>query len=186
MSNIPPILPHNRNLRPCPDCGSIVSKKAKRCIHCGRKLPKSVGCIGWFFVIFVIFPIIFAVGLSIESVRNQKPEQSVTPKRKPLTATEIKRAIRGQIEISNSSMEKSDVTFEIIVTITNGSDYRIKDFEIECLHYAPSGTQIDSNTRTIYQSIEPHNAASFRQSMGFIHSQASKSTISIKDFQIAE
>lgn len=34
--------------------------------------------------------------------------------------------------------------------IKNNSAYSFKDFEIKCTDYAPSGTLIDSNDRTIY------------------------------------
>ncbi|MDQ3816511.1 MAG: zinc ribbon domain-containing protein, partial [Acidobacteriota bacterium] len=35
--------------------------------------------------------------------------------------------------------------------IENSSNYIIKDLEVTCTHFANSGTQIDSNTRTIYE-----------------------------------
>jgi hypothetical protein len=38
-------------------------------------------------------------------------------------------------------------------TITNGSDRAVKDVTITCTHYAPSGTKIDSNTRTLYEVV---------------------------------
>ena len=68
--------------------------------------------------------------------------------------------------------------------VHNNSDYTIKDFEIECVHYAKSGTRIDSNTRTIFDVVKPHSKKGFPGfNMGFIHSQASSSSCSITDLK---
>src|SRR5579863_8995592 len=42
-------------------------------------------------------------------------------------------------------------------TLKNPTEYRFKDFEIKCTHSAPSGTVIDSNSRTIYETVEPRS-----------------------------
>ena len=59
-------------------------------------------------------------------------------------------------------------------TLKNPTEYRFKDFEIKCTHSAPSGTVIDSNTRTIYENSraeidEGHqrNEYGFHQQSGF-------------------
>src|SRR5437764_358360 len=60
-------------------------------------------------------------------------------------------------------------------TITNPTSYKVKDLEIECVHSAPSGTVIDSNTRTIYEVVEPRSKKVIKNfNMGFIHSQAAR------------
>jgi hypothetical protein len=67
-------------------------------------------------------------------------------------------------------------------TLKNPTQYRFKDFEIKCTHSAPSGTVIDSNTRTIYEIVEPRSTKVVKDmNMGFIHSQASKSNCAIID-----
>jgi hypothetical protein len=67
-------------------------------------------------------------------------------------------------------------------TINNPTAYSFKDFEIECVHSAPSGTRIDSNTRTIYQIVKAHSKKRVReQNMGFINTQAARSSCEIKD-----
>jgi len=38
-------------------------------------------------------------------------------------------------------------------TITNLSNYTVKDLDVTCTHYANSGTEIDSNSRTIYETV---------------------------------
>lgn len=70
---------------------------------------------------------------------------------------------------------KASFTFE------NTSDFDVKDLVVECSHSAASGTQIDSNTLTIYQAIPARSKKSVNDfNMGFIHSQAAKSGCAVK------
>ena len=72
-------------------------------------------------------------------------------------------------------------------TIKNPTQYRFKDFEIKCTHSAPSGTVIDSNTRTIYQTVEPTSTKVVKDmSMGFINSQAARSGCQITDLVVIQ
>ena len=66
--------------------------------------------------------------------------------------------------------------------IKNNSDYDVKDIEVECNHYAKSGTKIDSNNRTIYEIIKSKSSKKYpNYNMGFIHEQAYTSTCFIKN-----
>lgn len=68
----------------------------------------------------------------------------------------------------------------------NGTD-DLKDIEIECTHFAPSGTKIDSNTKTIYEVIKAGETKDFTGfNMGFIHSQAEKSVPSITKASVSK
>jgi len=68
-------------------------------------------------------------------------------------------------------------------TIRNPTKYSIKEIEITCRHSAPSGTEIDSNRRTIYESIKANSSRTFKNfNMGFIHDQATRSRCEITDF----
>jgi len=49
-------------------------------------------------------------------------------------------------------------------TVRNPTKYRIKDLEITCIHYAPSGTEIDRNVRTIYEAVAPGGTRRFNKS----------------------
>jgi hypothetical protein len=72
-------------------------------------------------------------------------------------------------------------------TIKNPTRYRFKDFEIKCTHSAPSGTVIDSNTRTIYQTVQPTSTKVVKEmSMGFINSQATRSGCQITDLVVIQ
>lgn len=70
-------------------------------------------------------------------------------------------------------------------TIKNPTLYRFKDFEIKCTHSAPSGTVIDSNTKTIYKVVAPRSTLVLREeNMGFIHSQVASSGCQITDLVV--
>lgn len=70
-------------------------------------------------------------------------------------------------------------------TVTNPTEHRFKDFEIKCTHSAPSGTEIDSNTQTIYKIVEPNSTKVITgMNMGFIHSQATSSRCQITDLSV--
>ena len=72
-------------------------------------------------------------------------------------------------------------------TINNPTNYRVKDLELECTHSAPSGTVIDSNTRTIYEVVDPKSKKVIKNfNMGFIHSQASSSSCRITDLTVVQ
>jgi hypothetical protein len=68
-------------------------------------------------------------------------------------------------------------------TIKNANDFGVKDIVLNCQHYAPSGTLIDSNVRTIYQAIKPKSSITIKDfNMGFVHTQAAKSSCSVTNF----
>jgi hypothetical protein len=74
---------------------------------------------------------------------------------------------------------------KVNLTIANDSDVGVKDLKVFCKHAGPSGTLIDSNTRTIYEIVKPHTQRRFMGfDMGFIHSQASTSECEIKDLAL--
>jgi hypothetical protein len=67
-------------------------------------------------------------------------------------------------------------------TVHNPTQLRFKDFEVTCTHRAPSGTKIDSNTRTIYEVVEPNSTKQVNEmNMGFIDSQVASSHCEITD-----
>ena len=69
--------------------------------------------------------------------------------------------------------------------VTNNSNYAVKDIEINCEHFAKSGTNIDSNKRTIYDVVPAHSTKKFPHfNMGFIQSQAASSKCSITDLSV--
>jgi len=85
--------------------------------------------------------------------------------------------LMGQVELKFSWYKEAfDTVMIASFTITNPTEYGFKDFEVTCTHSAPSGTTIDSNTRTIYQAVLPRSTKRVRDfDMGFINSQATSS-----------
>ncbi len=70
-------------------------------------------------------------------------------------------------------------------TITNQSKYTVKDLDVTCTHYANSGTKIDSNSRTIYETVPANGKKTIRDfNMGFIHSQAVRSSCEVTDLVV--
>lgn len=78
-----------------------------------------------------------------------------------------------------------DNMMEANFTIDNQSDYSIADIVISCEHFGKSGTNIDSNTKTIYDVIPAKKKKRFEKfNMGFIHSQVESSACRIKDLSV--
>lgn len=70
-------------------------------------------------------------------------------------------------------------------TFNNKNAFDIKDVEVRCEHSAESGTMIDANDRTIYQLFRGYSARTVTGfNMGFIHSQARRTSCNIVNFAI--
>lgn len=68
---------------------------------------------------------------------------------------------------------------------TNPTPRPAKDITVTCTHYAPSGTEIDSNTRTIYETIPAKGKKTVKNfNMGFINSQATSTTCKIDNVEM--
>jgi len=77
-----------------------------------------------------------------------------------------------------------DVIMAANFTIQNANTFPVKDVEVTCKHFANSGTEIDSNTRTIYERVGAGGSYSVRNfNMGFIHSQVKRTECSVTDFE---
>lgn len=64
--------------------------------------------------------------------------------------------------------------------ISNKNSFPVKDLRVKCTLSAPSGTIIDSNTRTIYQSIRANGQITLRDfNMGFVHSQSASASCDV-------
>lgn len=64
--------------------------------------------------------------------------------------------------------------------IRNDASFAVKDFTLRCVHQGNSGTDIDGNTRTLYEIVPANGAKTFRAiNMGFISSQAATTNCSI-------
>jgi hypothetical protein len=165
-------------LTKCRECGEQISTKAAACPKCGAAPKKKTSLFTWLVVAFIGF----AVLGSITGKNNSGGSSAVSapaaadPEHVALAATKL-----------DFTWEKVgfDSVMEGNFTVTNGSQYTIKDITIECTHFAKSGTRIDSNERTIYDTVPAGKTKTFNKfNMGFIHSQANSTSCRITKVKV--
>ena len=163
-------------LRPCKECGKEISSDAKTCPHCGKTVATSgFGCGTVILILIVIAVVSSALHHTDSGVSNYQP--AVDPKTVALS----------QVSLDYKwSKEGFGNVMEATFIVKNNSVYNVKDLEITCRHFAKSGTEIDSNTRTIFDVVKAHSTKKFPNfNMGFIHSQAEQSACKITELSIA-
>lgn len=138
---------------------------------------KSSGCA----MAFLLLILLVFLGVILGIQKTPAPgdgagADTATPK--PLTADECARMVK----VTQWSWTKSEFgIMEADFTISNGAPVDVKDITIRCEHSGPSGTVMDSNTRTIYEVIRAGEVRRFENfKMGFINSQATRSSAMIK------
>jgi hypothetical protein len=167
-------------LRPCKECGKQISSDATACPHCGKKVKSGMGAGGGCLTVILVLIILGAIGSLMKHSSGGEGDggnSTVDPKTVALS----------QVKLDYDWYKTADDTvMEANFTVKNESNYNIKDFEIRCTHFAKSGTEIDHNTRTIYDVVKAHSVKKFPNfNMGFIHSQAVRSSCGITDVSIA-
>jgi hypothetical protein len=99
-----------------------------------------------------------------------------------MNALDTKRILLNDVALDFRLHKEGLGTIIADFTVRNPTRHRFKDFEITCTHSAASGTVIDSNTNTIYQTVEPESQKIVDHvSIGLIPSQAQKSDCKITD-----
>jgi len=203
-------------LKTCRECGGEVASGAKTCPHCGKRrtMPAAMGCaviLGAALIIFFI-PMIYQRHRARPLPAQSESEMMLNELRRQDGQIEGKRdaAQRGypaaDYQFSNQYYSpREDVASSVRILdwswskggfgnimkadfqMRNDSRYDIKDIVVKCTHFGKSGTEIDSNTRTIYDVIEAGETKVFQDfSMGFIHSQTDTSRPSIESCEIRE
>lgn len=67
------------------------------------------------------------------------------------------------------------------LTVKNDAPFAIKDFKLHCVHQGNSGTDMDRNTRVLFEVVPASSKKTFRDiNMGFISSQAKTSNCEIR------
>lgn len=156
----------------CKYCGKDVPTSIKLCPYCSKKLKK-ISFIQWIgiFILAIIF-------IGLINAPEKSKEQSIIPSIKEKTISNTQLDYVWTKEGFGTFMEANFV-------IHNNNDYDIKDIEIECDHYAKSGTKIDKNNRTIYEIISAKSSKTYPKfNMGFIHEQADSSTCFVKNLSL--
>jgi hypothetical protein len=161
----------------CKDCKREFSTDAKRCPHCGAKQPSS----SLKFVVMTLL-VVGIIGL-LSGNGTERSGSYSSGSNKDAT---LKTRVIGSIGIKFTwGKEGFGNIMYATFTIHNMSGYNVKDIEITCVHTAPSGTVIDSNTRTIYEMFDDKSIRTIRNfDMGFIHSQVATSECKITDLSI--
>lgn len=165
----------------CNGCKKDISKSAEKCPHCGKR-QLGASKLGWIGIAIVSLIIVSALssifsgqsdrGTGIDQKYGNTASQTPTEKAKSDVKLEYHWAKTG----FGSVMEAD---FRIV----NDSSIGIRDIEIQCDHYANSGTKVDSNNRTIYEIVGAKTSRTFKKfSMGFIHEQAATTNCFIKKF----
>lgn len=158
----------------CAGCGAGISKRAQVCPQCGEPAKKKTSRGTWLALLLII--VVGGYMMEQGGTATVGSQRQTTPREQALQMVKLdyqwSKAGFGSV---------MDADF----TVTNPSPYAIKDITIECVHFAKSGTRIDSNKRTIYDVVPAGQARTFEQfSMGFIHSQADSSACKVVSLKV--
>lgn len=148
----------------CRECSKEISNEAEKCPHCGaaRKQSHGIGTI----TLFAFIALVGIVGYDMMSATSPK-----TP-RGYLSMTTDQVLASTKLKSMRWWRDGFDTILMADFTIENNSKHGLRDFEVQCSGYAPSGTRIDGNKQVIYETIEPGKSKSFKKiNMGFLHGQ---------------
>lgn len=67
----------------CKECGNQVAKSAKSCPQCGAQQKRSVGLVGWLFVLIFVLPVAWTIGSGMSGSRTASTVSSTAPKASP-------------------------------------------------------------------------------------------------------
>ncbi len=125
-----------------------------------------------------ILVLIIVIGIIWNNKTSSSPSDAKTSE-----AADAKQLLLKQVKLEYTWSKGEFGTFMTAnFTIKNPTGIAFKDVEITCKHRAPSGTEIDSNTRTIYEVVGANSTKKIRSfDMGLIHSQATTSSCGITD-----
>lgn len=178
--------PYTNGLMACRSCRAPISKKAVSCPHCGALAKKKTSALTWIVAVIAgLWLIGFIANLSNSpgtgspsvAGTSAAPAPRLSPLEQAKASTEL--VDFGWKTTAGGSLMQADFT------IRNSGTVAVKDIEIHCTHFGPSGTRIDSNTRTIYEIVGSGKTRTFKNfDMGFIHSQAAKTSCVIKSLSI--
>lgn len=174
--------PYINGLVPCRSCKAAISKKAVSCPSCGAVAKKKTSVFTWIVAIIAVF---WLIGF-ISNISSPPPSVGSSPASSTSTRS-VLQAATAATSLTEYTWSKSagGSLMKADFTIRNGGSVDIKDIEIVCEHQGPSGTRIDSNTRTIYEIVPAGKTRTFKSfDMGFIHSQAVSSSCRIKKISI--
>ena len=163
----------------CPKCGRSVLKSQKNCPDCKTRINK-LEPKHWIIAAIFSF-LVYSLVVSVDE--TEEKQTTTTPKK-----TDIKEEVREKLKL-DYSWQKGEFASIMTAdfTVTNNSLYDVKDIEIKCEHFSKSGTNIDSNSRSIYEDFPAGKSRSFPEfNMGFMLDQAYKTGCIVKNFKVIE
>jgi len=116
-----------------------------------------------------------------DQTKEATAKAAYAPSQRPPT----KREMVEQFRIRSLSWEKSGFGTVMIAnfTIHNDNTIPVKDVKVQCSSWGPSGSIIDSNAQTIYESIRGRSYLDVTKlNMGFIRSEAVDTKCKVVDF----
>ena len=176
----------------CKECGSQVSSKAGACPNCGVKIKGQTGCGSVLLSLFLVCVLLWMFSAVLfpkkDPTSSNDEDTSTRDVHYQQSPSNLKEEIKSQIALDFAwSKGGFGNIMEADVKIINSSGHAIKDVEIRSLQFGKSGTQIDRNTRTIYEIIEAGETKEFKKfNMGFIHSQSEGAKATITDFVVID
>lgn len=181
----------------CEKCGSPMSYLKMQAAEATPRLILKV-----FFVICCICGALLIFAAAMVSDKNHaeeavataaaSPAAESTPATKPAAEQKWHPAWTHYMAMQSTSITKfhgykdeSGLVLYENLTIKNDGPAAVKDIAIKCDDFAPSGTAIDSNERTIYEIVPAHKTRTFyRFNMGFINPQSSASSCVIENLTV--
>jgi hypothetical protein len=134
-----------------------------------------VGFIGLFALVAIFGPKMTPEQRAAYSAKRDAQMQTDL-KARAETKAKAKSKPAGKVEtVGNLQWRKVafGTVMEADLRIRNTTDFDVKDLVIGCTEYAPSGTAIDHNTRTVYQIIKAGETRTLpKVNLGFVQSQA--------------
>lgn len=112
----------------CKECGGQVASSAKACPHCGAKVQKKVGPLGWVFALVVVLPIAWIIGSNPERVDQWlSGSAGVTESYSPVpSADEIHAQCSEFASLAKVIMEKRQAETPVVslIEVAEGEDVR--------------------------------------------------------------
>lgn len=148
----------------CRECSKEISNEAEKCPHCGAARKKSHG-----LGTITLFAFIAFVGIFIYSIMDQTNPKTV---RGSIAATTSEVLTSTRLKSVQWWRDGFDTILMADFVVENNSKHGLRDFEVQCSGYAPSGTRIDGNKQVIYETVEAGKSKAFKKvNMGFLHGQ---------------
>lgn len=166
----------------CSRCGESLQKSSKICPKCNKRTRRIRGS-HWILIVLLTLAFMGMITRDDDKVSNvrvaEKSKSNVLSK---------KDAIRPDLHLDYTWTINAYVSvMEVNLTISNDSLYDVKDIEINCEHYSASGTNIDSNSREIYEIFPSGSVREFYNfNMGFVHDQTDSSMCVVRRFKVVQ